>query len=95
MPEVCYNFFLVGKVVPKLVIAAELQTLHNFIPSARMVLRIQRFNRFGNLGLKYAGFSFQPAYSVFRLCFYKVIVLCGQILLPKRDYGNCCVFVTW
>ena len=93
VPKVYFDFFLVGKVVPKFTVTTELQTFHNFILSAWIKLCVQRFYRIGNLGLKYAAFVFQPMYYVFRLCFYKVIVLCGQILLPKRKYGNCSVLV--
>lgn len=84
MTEVYCDFFHVWEVVPKLMIAAELQAFQNFILSAWMKLCIQRLNHFGNLGLKYADFSFQQMYYMFRLRFYKIIVLCGQILLFER-----------
>ncbi len=60
-----------------------------------MELCIERFYCFGNFGLKYAGFAFQPMHRIFRLRFYKIVVLCGQILMSKREYGNGSVFVSW
>lgn len=58
--KVYFDFLIIGKVVPKFVVASELQALHNFILSSRMKLCVQLFNRFGNLGLKYAALTFQP-----------------------------------
>ena len=94
MTEVCCDFFLVWEVVPKLMIAAKLQAFQNFILSAWMKLCIQHLNHFGNFGLKYAGFSFQPLYWIFRLRFYKIIVLCGQVLLSERYNGDSGVFIS-
>ena len=80
--------------MPKFVVATELQALHNSVVSAWMKLRVERLYRFGNLGLKYAAFLFQPTHRMLCLRFYKIIVLCGQILLSERDYGNSSVFVS-
>ena len=94
MPKVHFYFLLVGKVLPKLMVTAELQAFQNPVLSAWMKLRIKHFNRFCNFGLKYAGFAFQPMHRIFRLRLYKIVVLCRQVLLSKREYGNSSVLVS-
>ena len=91
--EICRNFVFVGEIAPKLVVAAELQTLQRNVLSATVKCDVQLgFHAFPFL-FKTGAFSFQPHDGISLFDFFEIIVLCGQFILPKCDDRNRCMFV--